>query len=205
MKKPNKPTLRVLISVSNREGLVKFLEKLEKTFALDIVATFGTAAYLKDEGIKNTVIKKITGFPSLFGGRIKMIHLPVFAGILADQKNPEHLKELKRLKVRPFDMVIVNLYPLKEKIIGNSSSKTIIENIDIGGPAAIRAAAKNFQSTMAICDPTDYPFIEKELEKNKDLNFFLRRKLAVKVFKLTLKHDREIIKYLSSLKDSGIE
>jgi phosphoribosylaminoimidazolecarboxamide formyltransferase / IMP cyclohydrolase len=195
--KKNK-SLRILVSVSNREGLVEFLNDLNKTFPLEIVATFGTAEYLKKNNIEATTVGEITGFPSLFGGRIKMIHLPVFAAILADQKNPDHLQQLKQLKVKAFNMVVVNLYPFKEKVFRKSSHKLIVENIDIGGPAAIRAAAKNFQSIIAICDPKDYSFIGKELNKNGKLSLSYRKKLAAKVFVLTSQHDKEINKYLAS-------
>jgi len=190
--------LRILVSVSNREGLVEFLNDLKKTFSLEIVATFGTAEYLKKSKIEASTVGEITGFPSLFGGRIKMIHLPIFAAVLADQKNPGHLQQLKQLKVKPFDMVIVNLYPFKERVLRKSSHKLIVENIDIGGPAAIRSAAKNFQSMIAICDPKDYPFIGKELSKKGKLSLPFKRALAAKVFALTSQHDKEINKYLSS-------
>ena len=206
MPKTNKKSLkklRILVSISDKEGIVSFINNLKKLYSLEIIATFGTAKYLKEAGIEVIVVEKVTGFPQLFDGRIKMIHLPIFAPILADQQNKKHLKQLKKLKVEPYDMVVVNLYPFSENVKKKLTLKEMIENIDIGGPAAVRAAAKNFQSIIAVCDPKDYLKVLKLLKKQGDLNFTQRKNLAKKVFKMTFNHDRDIIKYLSIVKGAS--
>lgn len=193
--------LRVLVSVSRREGVVGFINGLKKLFALTIVATPGTADYLKKSGIEVIGVEKVTGFPATFSGRIKCIHFPIFAGVLADRQNPDHVAQLKKYSVDPFDMVIVNFYPFGQAIKEKKSFREVIELIDIGGPALIRAAAKNFQSVIPVCDPNDYSRILKVLKKNQDLSFQQRKTLAKKVFALMVKFDQTVIKYLSLVKD----
>ena len=193
--------LRILVSLSNPKGINLFLRQLEKIFPTEIIATPGTRKHLIKAGFKVTPVEKITGEKSLFDGRIKMIHLPIFAAILTDQHNPDHLKQLNRLKVKPFNLVVINLYPF-EKIVKKEKNNLakIIENIDIGGPAAIRAAAKNFQSVIPVCRPEDYPRVIGFLKKQGNLTFNQRKGLAKKVFNLTKQHDDKIISFLASLK-----
>ncbi len=193
-----KKKLRIFVSVSDRKGVVKFLNNLGKIFSLEIIATHGTGKYLKEKGIIITLVEKITGFPVLFSGRIKSIHLPIFAGVLANKKNSEHLSQLRKYKIKPFDMVVINFYPFQMMVKEKKDLAEIIENIDIGGPALIRAAAKNFQSVISICDPKDYQRIIKDLKNKKNLSFKQRKNLAIKVFKLTKKFDSQVIKYLAS-------
>lgn len=200
-KYPPFKNLRVFVSISDRKGIVNFLKELSKNFSLEIVATPGTADYLIKNNLKVITTEKITGYPALFSGRIKCIHLPIFAAALADQKNVIHLEQLKKFKVAPFNMVIISLYLLKKAILRNRPFKECIELIDIGGPALIRAAAKNFQSVIPICDPKDYPLIIKDLKNKKNISFEQRKQLAIKVFKLTEEFDRTVIKYLSSIKN----
>src|SRR4030042_6892533 len=171
--------LRILVSLSNSKGINFFLRQLEKIFPTEIIATPGTRKYLTKAGFKVTAVEKITGEKSLVDGRIKMIHLPIFAAILADQKNTFHLKQLKRLKVEPFNMVVVNFYPFEKVIKDNKNNLSkIIENIDIGGPAAIRAAAKNFKSVIPVCKNEDYLRMVVALKKQGNLTFNQRKDLA---------------------------
>lgn len=191
--------LRVLVSVSDREGVVEFINGLEEMFPTEVVATSGTAQYLSEREIGVTPVEEVTGVPKLFDGRIKMIHLPIFAAILANQHNPRHMKELEELGIEPFDMVIVNFYPFEETV--NDAESTlgkVIENIDIGGPAALRAAAKNFQSIIVVSNPLDYPRLLEALRKQHNLSFNQRKELAEKAFHQSMGHDREIVEFFSS-------
>lgn len=190
--------LRVLVSVSDRRGIVEFINRLKEILPLEVVATSGTASHLTKAGIEVTPVEKITGVPKLLDGRIKMIHLPIFAAILVDQYNPEHMRQLEKIGVKPFDMVIVNLYPFKEVVQDERSTLSeVIENIDIGGPAALRAAAKNFQSVIVVCSPEDYPQVIEGLKESRNLTFEQRRELALKAFELTRDFDEMIVKFFS--------
>src|SRR4030042_5108429 len=130
--------LRILVSLSNPKGINLFLRQLEKIFPTEIIATPGTRKHLIKAGFKVTPVEKITGEKSLFDGRIKMIHLPIFAALLADQENVKHRQQLQKLGVKPFNLVVVNFYPFEQTVKKekNNLAKTI-EMIDIGGPAAI--------------------------------------------------------------------
>jgi len=190
--------LRVLVSVSDKEGITEFIDKLSEILPLEVVATGGTAQHLREAGIEVMPVEEITGIPKLLGGRIKMIHLPIFAALLVDQRNPEHIGQLEEFNIKPFDMVIVNLYPFEEVARDEKSTLSeAVENIDIGGPAALRAAAKNFQSVMVVCRPEDYSDVLTMLRKQKNLLFDQRRELARKVFELTRDYDGVIEKFFS--------
>lgn len=190
--------LRVLVSVSDRRGIVEFINRLEEILPLEVVATSGTASYLAESGIEVMLVEEITGLPQLFDGRIKIIHLPIFAAILADQRNSEHMRQLKQLGIKPFGMVVVNLYPFEEVAKDKESNLTrVIENIDIGGPAALRAAAKNFQSAIVVCDPEDYSQVIERLKERHNLTLEQRKELALKTFELTRDFDEMIVKFFS--------
>lgn len=191
--------LRILVSLSNTKGIITFIRQLQETFPVEIVATPGTKKHLVEAGFRVTPVEKLTGKATLFDGRIKMIHLPIFAAILADQRNPAHIRQLRQLIIEPFNMVVVNFYPF-EKVVKSEKSNIakIIENIDIGGPAAIRAAAKNFYSVIPICDPQDYSWLINSFKKQKNLSLKQRKKLAQKVFILTKEFDNIVAKYLKS-------
>ena len=191
-----KKKLKVLISVYDKSGLIKFVRQLESFFCLEIISTVGTAKYLIKDGFKVKEVAKITGFPEILSGRVKTLHPKIFGAILADKNQQQHLKELKNYKIKPLDMVVVNLYPF-EKTIKNKgvTLEEAIEQIDIGGVALLRAAAKNFQSIIVVCDPKDYFKALKVLKKDCDLPFKQRKKLAKKVFKLTSAYDALIADY----------
>lgn len=153
---------RALISVSDKRGIVDFAKELE-TLGIGIISTGGTAELLQKNGIKVTGISEITGFPECLDGRVKTLHPKVHAGLLAMRDNPEHMKQLSELGIEPIDMVVVNLYPFKQTILKEGVTlEEAIENIDIGGPTMLRAAAKNYRDVVVIVDRgITGPFLKK--------------------------------------------
>ena len=134
--------MRALISVSDKTGVTEFAKKLS-SIGVEIVSTGGTYKKLKEEGIEAVEVSEITGFPECLDGRVKTLHPGVHAGILAMRANKEHMRQLQELKVEPIDLVIVNLYPFKETMLREGVTREeAVENIDIGGPTMLRAAAK---------------------------------------------------------------
>jgi phosphoribosylaminoimidazolecarboxamide formyltransferase/IMP cyclohydrolase len=133
---------RALISVSDKTGIAEFAKELEQA-GIEIISTGGTAKTLSDAGVKVVNVSDITGFPECLDGRVKTLHPKIHGGLLAIRNNPEHMKQIKELGIEPIDMVIINLYPFKKTILKeNTTLEEAIENIDIGGPTMIRAAAK---------------------------------------------------------------
>ena len=189
---------RALISVSDKRGIVEFAKNLAK-LGWEIISTGGTAKVLKKAGIKITPIKKITGSKEAFDGRMKTISFNVASGILFDRNNPKHIKQVKALKIKPIDLIVVNLYPFQAVIKGKISEDVAIENIDIGGPTMIRAAAKNYKNVTVVIDKKDYKIVLKELKKNGEIKEKTRKKLALKVYKLTSSYDSTIYNYFSNI------
>ncbi len=193
---------RALISVSDKTGVVEFAKALVE-LDFEIVSTGGTSGALLKAGIPVTGISEITGFPECLDGRVKTLHPMVHAGILAIRENPEHMQQLGELNVTPIDLVAINLYPFKQTI--QKPGVTLpeaIENIDIGGPTMIRAAAKNWQDVCVIVDPMDYDAVLSELREGgvkKETKF----KLAQKVFEHTAHYDALIASYLR--RQAGID
>ena len=187
-------TKRALISVSDKTGIVELATRLVNA-GVKILSTGGTAKTLKEAGIKITEVSDFTGFPEIMGGRIKTLHPKIHGGILARRGIDEKIME--EMKIKAIDLVIVNLYPFKQTIAKeNVSLDEAIENIDIGGPAMIRAAAKNHQSVAVVVNPADYPEIAMAVESG-ELNQELRNKLALKAFRHTADYDRAISVYLA--------
>lgn len=188
--------MRALISVSDKTGIVEFAAKLNE-LGIEIVSTGGTYNKLKDAGLPVIGISEVTGFPECLDGRVKTLHPNIHAGLLAMRSNPEHMKQVKELNVDLIDLVIVNLYPFKQTIMKPGVTlEDAIENIDIGGPTMLRAAAKNYQDVSVIIDPSDYDKVIGELKDNgqvsKETNFYL----AAKVFNHTAYYDSMIANYL---------
>ena len=161
---------RALISVSDKTGVVEFAKRLE-ALGYEIVSTGGTHKVLEEAGIAVTGVSDVTGFPECLDGRVKTLHPAIHAGVLAMRSNPEHMKQIEELGVAPIDIVAINLYPFKETILKeNVRFEDAIENIDIGGPTMIRAAAKNWQDVAVIVNPEDYEVVAAELEKSGEVS-----------------------------------
>jgi len=187
-----------LVSVYNKTGLTSFAKEL-KSIGFEIVSSGGTAKYLKNAGIKVTEVSRLTKYPHMLGGRVKTLHPLIHGGILADRTNKEHLKDIKKYKINPFDLVVCNLYPF-EAVISKPSftNEEAIENIDIGGPSMVRGAAKNYKNVAIVVDPEDYPKVLDELKTSGKISLETREKLSFKAFKHTKYYDSIIVRYLSS-------
>jgi copper chaperone CopZ len=160
--------MRALISVSDKKGIVEFAGELEN-LGVEIISTGGTHKTLKEAGIKVKGISEITKFPECLDGRVKTLHPNIHAGILARRDKPDHMKELSDLNIQTTDLVVVNLYPFKETILKEGVTREeAIENIDIGGPTMLRAAAKNYRDVAVIVDPEDYERVIGELREKKE-------------------------------------
>lgn len=191
---------RALISVSDKRGIENLAEKLSNQ-GFEIISTGGTAKYLKEKAIDVIMAEQVTGFPECFDGRIKTLHPNIHGAILHDRSNAAHMKRAEELDIKGIDIVVVNLYPF-EKVYNDPSSsyEDKIENIDIGGPAMVRASAKNYKNVIILTDPDDYDEFAKMLEKdNGDLHgthIKYRKRLAAKAFSLTNEYDNMIAGFL---------
>ncbi len=190
---------RALISVSDKTGVLAFVQTLRER-GVEILSTGGTARMLRDAGIVVTEVSDYTGFPEMLDGRVKTLHPKIHGGILGRRDLPEHVAQMKAQGFPPIDLVVVNLYPFRETV---ARPKVLladaIENIDIGGPAMVRSAAKNHGSVAVVTDPTDYALIAKELLEHDGLSDATRFRLACKAFSHTAEYDGAISNYLTSL------
>ncbi|MDX8337305.1 MULTISPECIES: bifunctional phosphoribosylaminoimidazolecarboxamide formyltransferase/IMP cyclohydrolase [Cetobacterium] len=188
---------RVLISVSDKTGIVDFTKKLV-SLGYEVISTGGTKKTLDEAGIKTLSISDITNFPEIMDGRVKTLHPNVHGALLCVRDNEEHLKALEDNKIEMIDMVVVNLYPFKETLskVG-ATHEELIENIDIGGPSMLRSAAKNYKSVTVVVDPKDYEAVMLQLENSGDTNLETREKFAAKVFRHTSAYDSLIAEYLT--------
>jgi phosphoribosylaminoimidazolecarboxamide formyltransferase/IMP cyclohydrolase len=190
---------RALISVYNKEGIADLARCLSSR-DWEILSTGGTAKYLKDLGIPISDVSSITGFPECLDGRVKTLHPAVHAGLLARRDDDSHMKTLEGLKIGPIDILCVNLYPFFEKVKADLSQEETIEFIDIGGPAMLRSAAKNFHDVIVLSDPEDYreliDLIENRALEENEVPPEFRQRLAAKVFDLTSAYDAAIARYL---------
>ena len=191
---------RAIISVYDKSWVVDFAKGLCE-LGVTILSTGGTARVLKEEGIDVIDIAEYTGFPEMLDGRVKTLHPRIHGGILARRDKPEHLRQLEENNIEPIDMVVINLYPFEEVTSRpDCSLEEAIENIDIGGPSMLRSAAKNFESVVVVCDPSDYGHILKEMkESGGSVSSETRFKLAMKAFSLTARYDLHISKYLEKI------
>jgi len=186
---------RALISVSDKSGLVDFAQRLVAAGG-EIIASGGTARKLADAGVPVLQVEDVTGFPEILGGRVKTLHPAIHGGILA-RRTAQHLDELTAHGIRPLDLVVVNLYPFQETVAQpNVSVATAVEEIDIGGVALLRAAAKNHESVTVVCNPVDYTMVADAFA-NGGTGAHLRRVLAVKAFRHTAEYDTAIAAYLA--------
>ena len=188
---------RALISVSNKENIAEFAKGLTD-LDYEIISTGGTLSLLTEAGIPARGVEDITGFPEILDGRVKTLHPNVHGGLLAKKSDSSHQQQLKENKIDPIDIVVVNLYPFKETLTKEGvSDEEIIENIDIGGPTMLRAAAKNFTDVAVVVDPNDYEQVLASLKENK-LGHEQRQTLAAKVFRHTANYDAMIARYFST-------
>lgn len=192
------PVKRVLVSVTDKSGLESFAGVLNSNGA-ELVSTGGTAARLREAGMKVTDVSEITGFPECLDGRVKTLHPAVHGGILARKNNTSDMQTLERLDIRPFDLIIVNLYPFRETISKPGCTiEEAIENIDIGGPAMIRAAAKNFDSICVVTSPDQYDMLAQELSAFGGIRYETRLDFAREAFSRTAQYDSWISSYLGT-------
>lgn len=186
-----------LISTHSKNGLPDFARFLHDR-GVTIVSTGGTAAFIERLGIPVKKVSDLTGFPEILGGRVKTLHPAIHGGILADARNPAHMEELRRHGITKIDLVVVNLYPFKDVISSPCTLAEAIENIDIGGVALLRAAGKNYHSTVIIVETEDYGAILKAVEEEGGVPEELSRRLAVKAFTHSSAYDATIARYLRS-------
>ena len=185
------PIRRALISVSDKEGLISFAEGLAGS-GVRLVATDSTGEALRSAGLEVMLVSELTRFPELLGGRVKTLHPIVHAGILADKSNPGHMQELAAQGIEPFDLVVVNLYPFERAARSQSERAAVIEQIDIGGPTIIRAAAKNAGSVATVVDPGRYEEVIKAIRDQGGIPGELRSSLATEAFEHVAVYDAAI-------------
>ena len=194
---------RALISVSDKAGILEFAQSL-RDCGVEILSTGGTAKLLRDAGVAVTEVADYTGFPEMLDGRVKTLHPKIHAGILGRRELPEHVAQMKAHGFAPIDLVVVNLYPFRETVArANATLTEAIENIDIGGPAMVRSAAKNYAGVAVVTDPQDYAAVAKELSDDGGLSSATRFRLARKAFSHTAEYDGAISNYLTALDGAG--
>jgi phosphoribosylaminoimidazolecarboxamide formyltransferase/IMP cyclohydrolase len=195
---------RALISVFDKTGIVDFAKVL-KTFNIEILSTGGTAKHLHENGLATTAISDVTTFPEILGGRVKTLHPNIFGGILARRDDDSQMAQLQQRGIAPIDLLVVNLYPFEQTVAAeNVTLDAALENIDIGGPAMIRAAAKNFVSVAVITSPSQYQQIMSELRaRGGEISLATRRRLAVEAFARTSRYDHVIHSYLAKSEDDS--
>lgn len=194
---------RAILSVSNKDGLVDFARGLQK-FGVEILSTGGTARTLKDEGLDVTDIADYTGFPEIMDGRVKTLHPRVHGGILAARDKDSHIQAMEDNNIESIDMVVANLYPFVETLRDGGSNDECIEKIDIGGPAMIRASAKNHDFVTIVTDPQDYAKVLENMEEHDGATTYtLRRQLAANAFSLTATYDANISGWLAAQIDEN--
>jgi phosphoribosylaminoimidazolecarboxamide formyltransferase/IMP cyclohydrolase len=189
----DQPRPRALLSVSDKRGLVDLARGLAER-GFELVSTGGTARAMREAGIEVRDVAEVTGAPEMLDGRVKTLHPRIHAGILADQSDPSHRRQLAEQGIAPFSLVVVNLYRFEEASARpDISDDELIEEIDIGGPSMVRAAAKNHGSVAIICDPDDYPLVLTELDAHGAISAEMRRGLALKAFRRTAAYDAAIV------------
>lgn len=193
---------RAIISVSDKKGIIAFANELHG-MGIEILSTGGTAKTLRGAGIPVKDVSEHTGSPEMLDGRVKTLHPRVHGGILSRRDNPKDMEEIQKYHIEMIDMVVVNLYPFEETISKPGVIfEEAIENIDIGGPAMLRSASKNFQDVAVLIDPEDYGRIINEMKNlNGDLSYTTRLDLARKVFRHTSRYDGLIADYLAKVQE----
>ncbi len=186
---------RALVSVSEKKGVAAFARRLHR-MGFEILSTGGTARALEEARVPVVPVSEVTGEPEILGGRVKTLHPKIHGAILADLENPDHVTELVEHDIGPIDLVCINLYPFEETVSGGAPEKEAIEQIDIGGPAMLRAAAKNFRSVTVVPSPEFYKDVLAELEAEGQVSPETRRRLALAAFRRTALYDAAIAEWL---------
>ena len=190
---------RALVSVSDKSGVVEFARALA-ALGVELLSTGGTARLLQKEGLPVVEVSAYTGFAEMLGGRVKTLHPKIHGGLLGRRDDPTHIKEMRTAGIEPIDLLVVNLYPFQAAVADpDCRFEDAIENIDIGGPAMLRSAAKNHASVCAVVDPADYPRVLQEIRQQGAVSEATRFGLAAKVFAHTAAYDGAIANYLTSL------
>jgi phosphoribosylaminoimidazolecarboxamide formyltransferase/IMP cyclohydrolase len=190
---------RAVISVSDKDGIVEFCKGLSQ-LGVELISTGGTAKLLASHGLKVVGISDYTGSPEMMDGRVKTLHPAIFAGLLARRDSPEHMRQLREAGLKRIDMVVVNLYPFRETVLSKGDDlDEVIENIDIGGPSMIRAAAKNSDSVAVVTDPKRYSALLEEMKDNGgELSKTTLRMLMLEAFRSTAYYDSLIASHLGA-------
>lgn len=191
---------RALISVWDKRGIENFSKKLHG-LGIELVSTGGTSKLLASKAIPVVDVAELTGFPEMMDGRVKTLHPKIHGGILAVRDNDAHKSSMRIHRIPAIDLVVVNLYPFEETVAGGADYDEIVENIDIGGPAMIRSAAKNHRDVTVIVDPDDYDQISEILQNEGEVPLSMRQKLAAKAFARTAAYDRAISNWFSETLD----
>lgn len=195
---------RALISISDKTGIVNFARRLVE-LGFEVISTGGTAKTLIEAGITVTKVSDVTGFPEILDGRVKTLHPKIHGGILGIRDNEEHKKQMEDMGIAPIDIVVINLYPFKQTVAKpDATQEEIIENIDIGGPAMLRAAAKNHEYVTVVVNPDKYPLVLRELEQNGEVSRETRYALALEVFEHTAAYDAAIANYMCGRVDNAV-
>jgi len=191
-----RPVRRALISVFDKTGLEDLVRGLADA-GVELVSTGGSAALIAGLGLPVTRVEELTGFPECLEGRVKTLHPMVHAGLLADTRKPDHLAQLEDLGVAPFDLVVVNLYPFRETVASGANQDQVVENIDIGGPSMVRAAAKNHPSVAVVVDPAAYPSVLAAVHGG-GFTFEQRKLLAAQAFVHTADYDTAVASWMGN-------
>lgn len=194
---------RALLSVSNKSGIVKLGYFLSNN-GVEIISTGGTMKVLKEAGVPVTYVSDVTGTPEMMDGRVKTLNPKIHGGILAVRSNPKHMEDMKKNGIQPIDLVVVNLYPFQKTIAKPDVTEAeAIENIDIGGPAMVRASAKNFHDVVIITNPDRYEDLIHMLKEKGDIDLHTRKLLAQEAFAHTAEYDTAIAAYLKKQLESA--
>jgi phosphoribosylaminoimidazolecarboxamide formyltransferase/IMP cyclohydrolase len=195
---------RALLSVSDKTGLVDFAKSLAG-YGVELISTGGTAQVVRDAGLKVLDVSEVTGFPEMMDGRVKTLHPKLHGGLLAIRSNKEHAAAMEKFGIKPIDLVIVNLYPFEASVAKGAAYNDCVENIDIGGPAMIRAAAKNHADVTVVVEPADYSKVLSELAQHSGMTTLeLRRRLAAKAYARTAAYDAAISNWFrDALRDTA--
>ena len=196
-----RPIRRALLSVSDKTGLVPFARGLVE-HGVALVSTGGTARALAEAGLPVTEVAQVTGFPEMLDGRVKTLHPAIHGGLLARRDRPDHLAALAEHGIGEIDLLVSNLYPFAATVASGAGREECVENIDIGGPALIRAAAKNHEFVAVVTNPADYDTVLGEIASAGGTTLDTRRRLARKAYALTAAYDAAISLWFA--KDEGV-